>query len=265
MNKLINYLKKEKYTLIFEVIVVVIGMILALTADSIREEYKENQKIQEVFRNDKGNLLDAYERIHKEVVSDTMLMSELLAQSAGIHDTINRFFYGELTGEQFKTCASCVFYVLTPVVLDIEFREFRKLSQLPLYTMNRSYFFDLEFTVEDEELFELISEANANIDYYYFIMDKYINDNMEDIDRDIQDNLAYFKQNFEGYYYMNSEVGVNDMDVYQVYYLNMLRARLDLMEVYRSNLVFLMDGAKEFLPVLDLAMAELRDDLSDGT
>ena len=46
MNKLINYLKKEKYTLIFEVIVVVIGMILALTADSIREEYKENQKIQ---------------------------------------------------------------------------------------------------------------------------------------------------------------------------------------------------------------------------
>ena len=54
MNKLINYLKKEKFTLIFEVIVVVIGMILALTADSIREEYKENQKIQEVFRNDKG-------------------------------------------------------------------------------------------------------------------------------------------------------------------------------------------------------------------
>ncbi len=263
MNKLITYLKQEKYTLIFEVIVVVIGMVLALTADSIRDEYKENQKILEAFEKDKKNLLDAYGEIYGEVVSDVGKIEGLLTETTGVHDTINAFLSQQIGAEEFKTCPRCVLYVIFPLETDVEYKAFRKISTLPLYSLNSSYLNELEASQQNISLIDSVAMTNINIDFYYYVMEKFLDENMKDVGRDTDQNIAYLKTNYEGYHSLNTYQGINDFNVYSPIYLNMLRARMDLMEVYSENMNYILNEAMEStLPSLENSITVLAEDLN---
>lgn len=263
MKKLIDYLKREKYTLIFEVIVVVIGMILALTADSIRDEYKESEKILEAFEKDKKNLLDAYGEIYSEVVSDAGKIENLLVETSGVHDTINAFLSQEISGDEFKTCPRCVLYVIIPSEIDVEYKAFRKISTLPLYSLNSSYLNELQPSEQNITLIDSVATTNINIDFYYYVMEKFLDENMKDVGRDTDENIAYLKTNYEGYHSLNSYPGINDFNVYSSIYLNMLRARMDLMEVYTENMNYILKEAVEStLPSLENSITALAEDLN---
>ena len=262
MKKLITYLKQEKYTLIFEVIVVLIGMILALTADSIREDYKENKKNEEAFRKDKTNLLKAYSRIRDEVVEDTEEIQYLLEATSGIHDTIVTFFTTDMTDMEFKQCTGCIFYMLTPVPLDLSFTEFRKISSLALYDRTPVYLFDIELRSDNDELLSIVNVANSYIGSYYYFMEKYVSENMQNVQRDIENNVTYFKENIPSYYYLDSDIGMAELNVYDTNYLNMLRARMDLMSYYVANLEEVNSFSVDLLEWIDLAITALEEDLN---
>ncbi|WP_339751415.1 hypothetical protein [uncultured Winogradskyella sp.] len=262
MKNLVDYLKNEKYSLIFEVIVVIIGMLLALTVDGIRDDYKENKKIAETFEKNKENLRDAYFDIRSEIVYDTLNMSVLLKETESIHDSILDFAaYRLIDTNEFKKCLRCIQYVFTPVDFHINLQKFRKISALPLYELNSSYLNNIEKTEEYPRLIPKIEEANFNIDYYYFNIERDLHDNMKDIERDIEHNVAFFKENFANYYNRNTQEGLNALDVNSSIYLNMLRARMDLMEEYTNNLEYIIEDSRELLESLDVAIEALNENL----
>jgi hypothetical protein len=253
MKKLIDYLKNERYSLFFEIIVVIIGMLLAMTLDGIREDYKDQKAKNENFIRDKANLLGKYNALKIEVKNDTVNMSNLLNKTKGIHDTIMDFaVYKNIDANDFKECKRCLEYIFTPVDFQINLKTFRKISSLPLYELNYSYLENIESTDENYNLITLLDDANFNIDYYYSNIEGDLHENMKDIKRDIEYNVDFFKVNYPNYY-----EGLKDLNVNDPIYLNMLIARMNLMDEYTYNLEYNIDDSKELLESLDKAITAL--------
>lgn len=253
MKKLFDYLKNERYSLFFEIIVVIIGMLLAMTLDGIREDYNDQKEKNENFKKDKANLLGKYNDLKIEVINDTVKMYNLLNKTKGIHDTIMDFaVYKLIDANGFKECKRCLEYVFTPVNFQIDLKTFRKISSLPLYELNYSYLDNIESTDENDKLLTLLEDANFNIDYYYSNIEGDLQENMKDIKRDIEYNVDFFKVNYSNYH-----EGLKDLNVNDPIFLNMLIARMNLMDEYTYNLEYNIDDSKELLESLDNAIIAL--------
>lgn len=253
MKNIVEYFKAEKYALIFEVIVILIGMFLAMTLDGIKNDYNDKREKIENFNKDKSNILDNYYDILYEVSKDTTSIAELLAEIEEIQDTIKSFVkYKTIDAGSFRQCERCVESIFEPVDFPVNTREYRKILSSPLYEWNSVYVNSIESTEENVELLNLLSNANFNIDYYFSIVEGRLQKTIKDIEQDVRNNIDYFKLNSTNYH-----KGISAIDLNNSVYLNMLVARLELMDKYTYDLDYLITDAKELIESLDLAIDAL--------
>lgn len=256
-KKVMNYLNKEKYALVFEVIVILIGMLLAMTLDGIKDDYNVKKEKIENFKKDKSNIRDIYLDIRYEVSKDTSAILLMLEEIYETQENISSFArYKTTDAARFRQCKKCVESIFEPVRFLVDLRGYRKISSSPLYEWNSVYVNAIESTDENEALLSQLSDANFNIDYYYSIVEGRLQDVIKNIERDIQNNVDYFKLHSTNYHNGRSAIDLN-----HPIYLNMLVARMELMDKYSYDLDYLVSDARELLESLDLAISALDESM----
>ncbi|MGB0916571.1 MAG: DUF6090 family protein [Flavobacteriales bacterium] len=149
-----------------EIVLVVIGILIALQINNWNEQRKLQSKVASIYAIVKGDLLSDIENIDK--VLDVMLPQDTI---------LAKIMDGKMTREDYRTCDDCEFVV--GGFPDIELKS----RGLNLLEKNSTI-----FDSQKDSLFIRVSE------FYSFYFTE-IGVDMEEIEIDYSDNFAYWKTN----------------------------------------------------------------------
>lgn len=212
-------------------------MFLALTVDGIRDEYKEQQVIKANIVKNKKLLLDSYKKIVSEIKGDTINLSVSRNFSKEMTIKIDSFLNGKMSENDFKSCFGCIEWVIIDLGSPINLEEYKIISSLPLFQLNSTMLDHFEKNKENDNLIWLIGQANMNIRLFYNIVESKIRVSMNEINKDVFNNIEYFKRNSQQFPAMYFPRGYKEnFNVQDNVFLNMLLVRRAYVREWDSNI-----------------------------